>query len=186
MNIDWIKGLNAISVSKMSPEKTGLEFSIHLSPDELLNAVKVVNEKGFFIEDVSGVDTSEGFMVVYHFDHFTAQGRIAFRVLIPHDKPEVPTISGIFSGADWHERECHDFYGVTFTDHPNMTPLLLPDDADFHPLIKEAKNRKPISQLIDPGEVMVRSPEFDAIYAQAQAEDAAIKEGGAEEAKSKE
>jgi NADH-quinone oxidoreductase subunit C len=53
--------------------------------------------------------------------------------------PEIPTISSIFAGADWHERETHDFFGIKFIGHPNLTPLLLPEDADFHPLRKDYK-----------------------------------------------
>jgi NADH-quinone oxidoreductase subunit C len=182
VNSDWFKGLNVISVSKMSPGQTGLVYSVHLSPDQLLDAAKRLNDMGCFIEDISGVDAADGFMVVYHFDHFRSPGRIALRVLAPHDKPEVPTISGVFSGADWHERECHDFYGVVFTDHTNMTPLLLPDDADFHPLVKEEGKRKRISELINPGDVIVKSPEFDAIFSPQPVDGVSSDDKGAAEA----
>jgi NADH-quinone oxidoreductase subunit C len=53
----------------------------------------------------------------------------------------MPSISDIFQGADWHERECCDFFGVTFDGHPNLIPLLLPDNFGFHPLIKDEKKR---------------------------------------------
>jgi NADH-quinone oxidoreductase subunit C len=49
----------------------------------------------------------------------------------------LPTLSAIYPGADWHERETHDFFGVIFSGHPDLTPLLLPEDADFHPLRKD-------------------------------------------------
>jgi len=49
----------------------------------------------------------------------------------------LPTISSVHPGANWHERETHDFFGVQFTGHPDMSPLLLPEDADFHPLRKD-------------------------------------------------
>ncbi|SPD72217.1 NADH-quinone oxidoreductase [uncultured Desulfobacterium sp.] len=171
MNSDWFKGLNLISVSKMSPEKTGLAYSVYLGPDHLLDAARRLYDLGCFIEDISVVDAADGFMVVYHFDHFTSPGRIALRVLAPHDKPEVSTISEVFSGANWHERECHDFFGVSFTGHPNMTPLLMPDDAGFHPLLKEDGKRKRMSEFISPGDVIVKSPEFDAIFAPAEPEE---------------
>ena len=70
------------------------------------------------------------------------------------DAPSVPSIVSVFSGADWHERECFDFFGVVFENHPNLKPLLLPDDLGFHPLLKE-KNRQslyavlPFDQLVD-------------------------------------
>jgi len=83
---------------------------------------------------------------------------------VPRDAPIVPTISQIFPGADWHERECHDFFGLTFDGHKNLLPLLLPEDADFHPLIKEDTKRKPIVDLMSPGEVRQSTPEFEALF----------------------
>ena len=75
--------------------------------------------------------------VVYDFSHWDALCRIVIRVRIPRDTPAVPTISGVYSGANWHERETHDFFGIKFTGHPDLKPLLLPEDADFHPLLKD-------------------------------------------------
>ena len=47
------------------------------------------------------------------------------------------TISPVFPGANWHERETHDFFGIVFRGHPNLEPLLLPEDATYHPLRKD-------------------------------------------------
>lgn len=77
--------------------------------------------------------------VVYDFFHYEENCRVVFRTRIPRDNPEVPTISSIYQGANWHERETHDFFGVRFLGHPDLTPLLLPEDADFHPLLKDFK-----------------------------------------------
>ena len=63
--------------------------------------------------------------------------RVVIRCKMPRSNPEVPTISAICSGANWHERETHDFFGIKFTGHPDLSPLLLPEDADFHPLLKD-------------------------------------------------
>ena len=75
--------------------------------------------------------------VVYDFSHYQENCRVVVRTRIPRDNPELPTISSIFQGANWHERETHDFFGIRFLDHPDLTPLLLPEDADFHPLRKD-------------------------------------------------
>jgi NADH-quinone oxidoreductase subunit C len=63
--------------------------------------------------------------------------RVMVRVRLPRDTPELPTISGVFPSADWHERETFDFYGVIFLDHPNLIRILLPEEADFFPLRKD-------------------------------------------------
>lgn len=75
--------------------------------------------------------------VVYDYLHFAVSLRVAVRARVPRDHPEIPTISPVFSGANWHERETHDFFGIRFAGHPNLTPFLLPEDATFHPLRKD-------------------------------------------------
>ena len=77
--------------------------------------------------------------VVYDFSHYEESCRVVMRTRIPRDNPEVPTISSVYQGANWHERETHDFFGIRFLGHPDLTPLLLPEDADFHPLLKDFK-----------------------------------------------
>jgi NADH-quinone oxidoreductase subunit C len=59
------------------------------------------------------------------------------KVLIDRDKPEVPSLSGIWKTADWHEREAFDLLGVQFVGHPNLTRILLPADWQGHPLRKD-------------------------------------------------
>ena len=77
--------------------------------------------------------------VVYDYFHPASPLRIVVRTRVPRDNPEVPTVSGVFGGANWHERETHDFFGIRFAGHPNLIPLLLPEDADYHPLRKDFK-----------------------------------------------
>ncbi len=59
------------------------------------------------------------------------------KVLIDRDKPEVPSLSGIWKTADWHEREAFDLLGVQFVGHPNLSRILLPADWQGHPLRKD-------------------------------------------------
>jgi NADH-quinone oxidoreductase subunit C len=77
--------------------------------------------------------------IVYDFNHYKSFCRIAVRVRVPRSNPQLPTISKIYPGADWHERETHDFFGIKFIGHPNLIPLLLPEDSDYHPLLKDFK-----------------------------------------------
>jgi NADH-quinone oxidoreductase subunit C len=129
-----------------------LEFSI--DSDALLPAAAILNDEAYFLEDITGVDVTEGIMLIYHFDRYGDCGRVTLRMIIPHESKKAPSITSIHSGADWHERECFDFYGVIFEHHPNLKPLLLPDDLGVHPLLKE-KGRKslmsllPLDQVVD-------------------------------------
>ena len=134
--------------------KTGFYVGMFIEKSNLLNAAAVLFENGYFLEDVSGLDVHEGILVVYHFDRYDRSERLTVRVLASHDAPSVPSIVSIFSGADWHERECFDFFGVIFENHPNLKPLLLPDDLGVHPLLKENNRQSlyavlPFDQLVD-------------------------------------
>ena len=62
-----------------------------------------------------------------------------FRVVVatPDDEPRLPSVTGIFETADFHEREVYDFFGVVFDGHPNMTRILMPDDWVGHPHRKD-------------------------------------------------
>lgn len=134
--------------------RNGCHLELSIDAGELLPAAALFLDKGFFLEDVTGVDVTEGILLIYHFDRYTTSERVALRLIVPHESKVAPSITSIHSGADWHERECFDFYGVRFENHPNLKPLLLPDDLGYHPLLKE-KGRKalmsllPLDQVVD-------------------------------------
>ncbi len=117
----------------------GFHLDVAVTPDKVVEAADILDRAGFFIEAVPGVDWTkeEQLEVVYDYNHGTDPCRIVVRTRVDRKAPEVPTISDIYPGANWHERETHDFFGIVFTDHPDLSPLLLPEDADFHPLLKD-------------------------------------------------
>ncbi|MFE4830929.1 NADH-quinone oxidoreductase subunit C [Streptomyces sp. NPDC056672] len=63
--------------------------------------------------------------------------RLLIRTTVPHEAAVLPTAIGVYAGAGWHERETHEMFGVAFTDHPNLVPLLLPETFEGHPLRKD-------------------------------------------------
>ena len=63
--------------------------------------------------------------------------RVLLRTRIPRNAAALPTATGVFAGAGWHERETHEMFGIDFTGHPHMETLLLPDGFEGHPLRKE-------------------------------------------------
>lgn len=151
---EFLSGFEVRGKSVSDYGKTGFYAGLFIDKSRLLDIAVLLFENGYFLEDVSGVDVNEGILVVYHFDRYDRSARLTVRVLTSHEAPSVPSIVSVFSGADWHERECFDFFGVVFENHPNLKPLLLPDDLGVHPLLKE-KNRQslyavlPFNQLVD-------------------------------------
>jgi len=119
----------------------GYHLDVSLPPEKVVAAAEILYRESFFIEAITGVDwLDENQMeVVYDFNHFDELCRVIIRSRLDRSNPEIPTISHIYQGANWHERETHDFFGIKFTGHPNLIPLLLPEDADFHPLRKDFK-----------------------------------------------
>ena len=171
-------GIRTQCLVKEDYSKTGQVLSAFVAPGGLVKAVQRLWDTGYFIEDIAAIDTTDGLAVHYHFDHFTDPGRVTLRVLVDRDDPKVPTITHIFTGADWHERECCDFHGVEFTGHPHLVPLLLPAEAaDLNPLLKDDKKRTGIGNLLEKGEVISCAPAIEELFVVAEAEGA---EEGAE------
>jgi NADH-quinone oxidoreductase subunit C len=119
--------------------KCGFHLEITVSGTDIEAAASLVDDLGFTIEAISGIDwpAEEAMELVYDFNKMADGGRIAIRVRVSRKNPELPSISKIFGGANWHEREAHDMFGFVFSGHPDLTPLLLPEDATFHPLRKD-------------------------------------------------
>ena len=66
-----------------------------------------------------------------------APQRLRVRVGVAGDEPELPTISDLYPGANFYEREAFDLFGVGFAGHPDLTRILLPDEWEGHPLRKD-------------------------------------------------
>lgn len=96
---------------------------------------------GYF-DWLSAVDElADGFFVVAHLAAVGAGAgqlrHLLLRTRVPRDNPELPSATSWFPGAAWHERETHEMFGVNFTGHPHLVPLLLPEEFEGHPLRKE-------------------------------------------------
>ncbi len=117
----------------------GYHCEAAVSPEQVVSVAEVLDKEGLSLDTITGVDwMAEGQMeVVYDYFHPGKALRAVVRTRVPRDNPELPTIHKVFPGANWHERETHDFFGIRFLGHPNLTPFLLPEDATFHPLRKD-------------------------------------------------
>lgn len=91
----------------------------------LIGAVHYPNDKGREI------------CVNYHIHSLVHNVRLRLRAFIPIDNPSIQSITDIYVGANWQERETFDFFGVQFVGHPNLTRILNEDSMDYFPLRKE-------------------------------------------------
>ena len=116
--------------------KTGYHLEVAAQPTQMVDVAQAMLDAGCFLESFTAVDFPEAFDLVYHFASFDELCRTAVHVPLGKKKG-MYTISQIYTGADWYEREVFDLFGIHFFNHPNLKRLLLPEDADFHPLLKD-------------------------------------------------
>jgi NADH-quinone oxidoreductase subunit C len=92
-----------------------------------------------FLRDLCGVDyEDEGMEVVYQLFSFKHRHNVTVRAKLGTDALRIKSATGLWRAADWHEREVRDMFGIVFEGHPNLVPILLPDDMlDHHPLRKD-------------------------------------------------
>ena len=94
-----------------------------------------------FLTDLTGVHypdrKEEELCVVYHLHNLVENVRMRLKIYVPIVKPDVYTATGLFSGANWMERETYDFYGINFVGHPDLKRVLNVDEMDYFPMRKE-------------------------------------------------
>ena len=122
------------------------ETTILLAPSDLLQVCRYLKEDTDltfdFLSSVTGVDRlnlpdrSPRFEVVYHLYSIPHKRRLRLKVRVDEGEA-VPSVTGVWETANWHEREVFDLFGVPFSDHPDLRRILMPDDWEGHPLRKD-------------------------------------------------
>lgn len=94
-----------------------------------------------FLSDVCGFDRGPEeeprFEVNYHLFSTTRSHRVRLKIILNEDDMHVPSVTGVWRTANWHERETYDLFGVIFDNHPDLRRILLPDDWQGHALRKD-------------------------------------------------
>lgn len=130
---------DAIEVAEITldfPAFTIKKESIHnvlafLKNDEDLNFHFLTDLTGFQTEDEKHLG------VIYHLHNMPKNHRVRIKTYFDINKPEIPTATDIWPGANWMERETFDFYGVKFKGHPKLKRILNVDEMDIFPMRKE-------------------------------------------------
>lgn len=132
-------------------EQSGLQPALVIKREELAAVCLFLrdHEETYFdfLSCISAVDDgveSGSFSIVYHLASIPHQHQLTLKVIVDNDRrlddlPIVPTVSGVWRTADWHEREAFDLMGIYFEGHPDLRRILLPEDWEGYPLRKDYK-----------------------------------------------
>jgi NADH-quinone oxidoreductase subunit C len=110
--------------------------------EKIRDVARILKEQFGFIHfiDALGADRNERkmrFEVIYNIRNPQTKERIFLKVRCDERDPHIPSVVSLWSGANWHEREVFDMYGVIFDGHPDMRRMYMPDDFEYYPLRKD-------------------------------------------------
>jgi NADH-quinone oxidoreductase subunit C len=133
--------------------------TVTVAPDQWREAVTAARETlgCDFFDWLTAVDEeAEGYTVVAHVWSTAGRTGVLLRTMVPREDPTLASIVDIYAGAGWPEREAFEMFGVVFAGHPNLVPLLLPEEFDGHPLRKDfvlaSRVAKEWPGTVEPGE----------------------------------
>ncbi|MDR2197869.1 MAG: NADH-quinone oxidoreductase subunit C [Deltaproteobacteria bacterium] len=154
-----LKKAGALRITRPDWKKNGLRLSAEIAPEKIQEVCSLLLKEGYTLLDLSAAEFQEGFLATYHLDNFQDPFRLALRVLIDREKAEIPSVASVYQGAEWHERESADFFGLKFSGNPNPVPLLLPHDLPLPPpLLKKPEALASLSALNFLGDELYSAP----------------------------
>ncbi|MFI6506311.1 NADH-quinone oxidoreductase subunit C [Streptosporangium sp. NPDC050855] len=115
------------------------QTTVDVEAGDWIGVLTSARQAGFeFFDWLTAVDEPpEEFAVVAHLYAPACRSHLLLRTRLPRADPRLPTAVGVFRGADWHERETFEMFGVVFEGHPYLVPLLLPEGFEGFPLRKD-------------------------------------------------
>lgn len=94
-----------------------------------------------FLTDITGIhyphNKGKELGAVYHLHSLQNNVRIRIKAFMPVERPHIPSLTPLYAGANWMERETYDFFGIIFEGHPNLRRILNVDEMDYFPMRKE-------------------------------------------------
>ncbi len=119
------------------------ELTLLLNPANLVEVCTYLKKDFPYLETITAVDWLERvprYDVIYQLLSLESQCYVRLKVQVGQRReqhPEVPTVTGVWPGANWYEREVYDLFGIVFSGHPNLERILMPRDWTTHPLRKD-------------------------------------------------
>ncbi|MFY0312572.1 NADH-quinone oxidoreductase subunit C [Leisingera sp. D0M16] len=129
---------------RVEPDETVTDMPcLSVAPEDLVELCRFLCDDGAlrfdFLSDICGVDffpDSPRFMLVYHLVSIPNHWRLRLKCRLS-DPPAAPTITPVWTTANWHEREAYDMYGITFDGHPDLRRLYMWEEFDGFPMRRD-------------------------------------------------
>lgn len=119
-------------------------LTIEVKKEELKKIIHHLKESSLrfiFLTDICGIhypeEKEKELGIIYHLHNLEDNIRIRIKSFFSRENAEVDTITDLYSGANWMERETFDFYGIKFKGHPDLRVIVNSEDLGYHPLLKE-------------------------------------------------
>lgn len=118
------------------------ELTLEIAPARIVAVCGFLKRELEFarVSTVTGVDRGPAeprFEVVYHLHSVARNQRLRLKCRLAGEAPEIDSVTGVWRGAGWYERETFDLFGIRFRNHPDLRRIMLPDDWEGHPLRKD-------------------------------------------------
>ena len=113
-------------------------LNVKITPASLVGICEMLHSQGFdYLADVTAIDWQDRIEIVYQLTALERNEKLALRIDLDRAKPEIDSITSIWKGADFQEREVYDLMGVVFNGHPDLRRILTPEDWEGYPLRKD-------------------------------------------------
>ena len=142
---DLIAALNQaypdLDFTRFQPNGGPAQDVVTVGPERLVEFAAFARDAGFkMFVDLCGVDylrRDPRFEVVVTLLSLAPPARLRIKVPVSASQPSVPSLTGVYAGSNFYERETYDLLGIEFPGHPDLSRILLPDDWEGHPLRKD-------------------------------------------------
>jgi NADH-quinone oxidoreductase subunit C len=117
------------------------ELTIYIPAEQIVEVCTFLRDdeelRFNYLSDLTGNDWPDRdprFEVIYHLYSMEHFKRLRLKVRVVEEEPKVPSVTGVWSTANWHERETFDMFGIVFENHPDLRRILMPVEWEGHPL----------------------------------------------------
>ena len=120
------------------------ELTIKLPKEQIVKVCQFLKDDAdlefLLCQDITAIDWAKRknrFTVVYHIYSFKNNFRLRLKADVDESDCAIDTVSSVWKGANWQERETYDMYGINFNNHPDLRRMYMPEDFEHHPLRKD-------------------------------------------------